>query len=205
MNIHAEGRILFQGDSVTDAGRDRNQPNHLGEGYVKMIAEKWGNTMTILNRGISGNTSADMAKRWQEDAISLQPDVVTILIGINDTWRSFDAWQDTSVSAFKAIYEQVLKETRDKTNAQIILMEPFVLPWPEDRKEWRSDLDPKIQVVRELAAAYQTGFIPLDGLLNQAGIQYGAATIAADGVHPTATGHALIADIWMDYFQRMCQ
>ncbi|WP_099222746.1 SGNH/GDSL hydrolase family protein [Listeria costaricensis] len=202
MKIKADSRILFQGDSVTDAGRDRSKADHLGEGYVSMIAEKWDGPGTLLNRGISGNTSADMAKRWQEDTIDLQPDVVTILIGINDTWRSFDTWQDTSTSAFKAVYEQVLRETRDKTEAQIILMEPFVLPWPEDRKEWRSDLDPKIQVVRELAAAYKTGFIPLDGLMNQAGIQYGAETIAADGVHPTAAGHALIADIWLDYFHQ---
>ncbi|EUJ62889.1 SGNH/GDSL hydrolase family protein [Listeria fleischmannii] len=191
--------ILFQGDSITDAGRNRADTGSLGNGYVEMIARRLPE-FRVLNRGVSGDLTTDMRARFEKDAISLAPDYISILIGINDTWRSFSEWRDTSTSAYRAIYTEVLEETVQKTDAKLILMEPFVLPIPQDRKEWRADLDPKIQVVRELASKYQALYVPLDGMLNAAGIAQGYAEIAPDGVHPTKRGHELIAEAWYSSF-----
>ncbi|MCB2612715.1 GDSL family lipase, partial [Listeria monocytogenes] len=86
----------------------------------------------------------------EADAISFQPDVVTIMIGINETWFSFRRWEDTSVTAFIEVYRVILSRIKEETNAELVLMEPFLLPYPEDRKEWRCDLDPKIGAVLEV-------------------------------------------------------
>ncbi len=167
-------KLLFLGDSVTDAGRDFENDRELGHGYVKIIADQLEQEdVTVINRGVSANRVADLHRRIEADAISLQPDVVTIMIGINDTWFSFSRWEDTSVTAFKEVYRVILNRIKTETNAELILMEPFVLPYPEDRKEWRGDLDPKIGAVRELAAEFGATLIPLDGLLNALAIKHG--------------------------------
>ncbi|MBC2354061.1 SGNH/GDSL hydrolase family protein [Listeria welshimeri] len=193
-------KLLFLGDSVTDAGRDFRNDHELGHGYVKLIANKLGQEdVTILNRGVSANRVADLHRRIEADAISLAPDVVTIMIGINDTWFSFSRWEDTSLTAFKEVYRVILNRIKEETNAELILMEPFVLPYPEDRKEWRGDLDPKIGAVRELAAEFGAALIPLDGLMNALAIKHGPTYLAEDGVHPTEAGHEAIASIWLEF------
>ncbi|GKV62777.1 lipase [Listeria monocytogenes] len=144
-------KLLFLGDSVTDAGRDFENDRELGHGYVKIIADQLEQEdVTVINRGVSANRVADLHRRIEADAISLQPDVVTIMIGINDTWFSFSRWEDTSVTAFKEVYRVILNRIKTETNAELILMEPFVLPYPEDRKEWRGDLDPKLELCANL-------------------------------------------------------
>ncbi|WP_088809786.1 MULTISPECIES: SGNH/GDSL hydrolase family protein [unclassified Listeria] len=191
--------ILFQGDSITDAGRNRADSGSLGEGYVAMISRMLPE-FRVINRGVSGDLTTDMRARWQQDAIRLAPDYLSILIGINDTWRSFSEWRDTSTGTFKAVYADVLEDVTQNTEAKLILMEPFVLPIPADRKDWRADLDPKIHAVRELADEYGALYVPLDGMLNAAGIAQGYAEIAPDGVHPTKRGHELIAEAWCSSF-----
>ncbi|ECQ9386569.1 SGNH/GDSL hydrolase family protein [Listeria monocytogenes] len=193
-------KLLFLGDSVTDAGRDFENDRELGHGYVKMIAEQLEKEdVTVINCGVSANRVADLHRRIEADAISLQPDVVTIMIGINDTWFSFSRWEDTSVTAFKEVYRVILNRIKTETNAELILMEPFVLPYPEDRKEWRGDLDPKIGAVRELAAEFGATLIPLDGLMNALAIKHGPTFLAEDGVHPTKEGHEAIASTWLEF------
>ncbi|EFS01224.1 lipase/acylhydrolase family protein, partial [Listeria seeligeri FSL N1-067] len=179
-------KLLFLGDSVTDAGRDFADGYDLGQGYVKYIADSLKTEdVTVLNRGVSANRVADLHRRIDTDAIEFTPDVVTILIGINDTWFSFSRWEDTSVTAFKEVYRVILTRIKVETNAEIVLMEPFVLPYPEDRKAWRGDLDPKIGAVRELAAEFGATLIPLDGLMNALAVKHGPTYLAEDGVHPT--------------------
>ncbi|MBC2074716.1 SGNH/GDSL hydrolase family protein [Listeria marthii] len=193
-------KLLFLGDSVTDAGRDFENDQELGHGYVKMIADQLGKEdVTVINRGVSANRVADLHRRIEADALSLAPDVVTIMIGINDTWFSFSRWEDTSVTAFKEVYRVILSRIKEETNAELVLMEPFVLPYPEDRKEWRGDLDPKIGAVRELAAEFGATLIPLDGLMNALAIKHGPTYLAEDGVHPTKAGHERIASIWLEF------
>lgn len=193
-------KLLFLGDSVTDAGRDFADGYDLGQGYVKYIADSLKTEdVTVLNRGVSANRVADLHRRIDTDAIEFTPDVVTILIGINDTWFSFSRWEDTSVTAFKEVYRVILTRIKVETNAEIVLMEPFVLPYPEDRKAWRGDLDPKIGAVRELAAEFGATLIPLDGLMNALAIKHGPTFLAEDGVHPTKAGHEAIASTWLEF------
>lgn len=194
--------VLFQGDSITDALRDRQDDRSLGFGYAAMAAA-WFSALypekrvTFLNRGISGNRVKDLVARWEEDSIALKPDWVSILIGINDCWRRYDSNDPTSVEEYKSGYRRILTEVREKTNAGLILCEPFVLPVPADRLEWRVDLDPKIQAVRELAREFDAYYVPFDGLFAQAATRTAPEYWAEDGVHPTLAGHALMARAWL--------
>ncbi|GGH12037.1 SGNH/GDSL hydrolase family protein [Paenibacillus segetis] len=194
--------VLFQGDSITDAGRNYEDGASLGVGYSLLIASQLGHmypkmNLSFLNRGISGNRVVDLQGRWDEDCLDLKPTWVSIYIGINDTWRRYDEGQETTAAQFEATYRDIIVRTQEKLNANLILIEPFVLPVPEDRKKWREDLDPKITVARELAREFGAIYIPLDGLFAAASTQAEPHFWAPDGVHPSPAGHGLIADAWM--------
>lgn len=196
--------VLFQGDSVTDTERKYDIPTDLGKGYPPLIAamlQEAGTGETVINRGISGNVTLDLVNRWEEDTLALNPDVLTILIGINDCWRKYDNNMETPIEKIEENYRNILDRTKAANpNIQLILMEPFVLPLPDDRKEWRVTLDPIIHLVRSLAKEYGARLVPLDGILNAAGIERGFETITPDGVHPTPVGHRIIADEWMKVY-----
>ncbi|HZR42333.1 MAG TPA: SGNH/GDSL hydrolase family protein [Ktedonobacteraceae bacterium] len=204
MSLRIEDRavILFQGDSITDAGRDRQDPDGLGNGYA-MMAAAWFQALypekgvRFINRGISGNRAKDLRDRWGKDCLELQPTWVSIMIGINDTWRRYDSHDPTPLEEYAATYRAILEDVRKKLAARLMLCEPFVLPVPADRVNWREDLDPKIAVVRQLAREYQAILVPLDGIFAQAATQREPAFWAHDGVHPSAAGHALIAQSWL--------
>jgi lysophospholipase L1-like esterase len=204
MGVEKMGKvILFQGDSITDAGRLLDIPEFLGKGYVRKIADYFketGEDHKIINRGISGNRTRDLAARWQKDCIDLAPDILTILVGVNDVWRKYDKNDPTSIEDFEKSYEEILSRGKNETSATIILMEPFVLPTPEDRKAWRTDLDAEIQVVRTLAKKYGCHLIPLDAEFAVASVSNEYAALAADGVHPTDLGHQFICDLWLQIF-----
>lgn len=207
MNIEKNNTLLFIGDSITDAGRNREEYDNLGHGFPLMIAaylqalhpEK---RLNFLNRGIGGDTLSDLKNRWEEDCLDLNPDIVTILIGINDTWRNPDPEKkvaEEEINEFEANYRYLLKTLLHRTDSKVILMEPFVLPHPKDRMVWREDLDERIQIVRKMAREYQTELIPLDGLMNAAGIKNGFSYYTGDdGVHPTNAGHGSIAKYWLE-------
>ncbi len=196
--------ILFIGDSITDCGRDRDNYESLGGGYVNLVAAFMGALhpelrLRFLNRGISGNRAQDLAGRWHDDCIALRPSWVSILIGINDVWRRYDKNDPTTVESFEADYRKILSATQQQIGAQIILCEPFVLPYPLDREGWREDLDPKIQVVRKLAREYKALYVPLDGLFAASSMLREPEFWAPDGVHPSQPGHALIAHHWLSH------
>ncbi len=202
MLIKENSTVLLQGDSITDAGRMLD-PNGMGSGYANILSammtalypEK---NITFINRGISGNRVKDLKERWKRDCIDLKPDWLSILIGINDCWRRYDSNDPTSVQQFYDGYKRILDETRAKLpDTKIILMEPFVLHINEERASWREDLDPKINAVRKLAAEYKTIFIPLDSAFASASIKSRPEIWAADGVHPTQAGSALLANEWL--------
>lgn len=194
--------ILFQGDSVTDCGRIYGDNSSLGNGYPSLIAAYlWATfpelNLTILNRGVSGNRVYDLETRWDRDCIELQPNWVSILIGINDTWRRYDSNILSPIDEFTAAYRRILTRVREETKAKIVLCDPFVLPYPEDRKEWRIDLDPRIDAVRSLALEFDAIYVPLDGIFAAACTRQSPQFWAADGVHPTLAGHGLIAGAWL--------
>lgn len=196
---------LFIGDSITDVGRSYEREDDLGQGYVSIISEKINKAypsseIEIINRGISGNKISDLNQRIEKDCLALQPTVLSILVGINDTWHNVDGsgfGTATETKRFKDAYHQFLRKATQAGIQKIVLIEPFLLPIPADRKLWRVDLDPKIQAIRELALEFKTAYLPLDGLINSLGIQEGFMKYAQDGVHPTELGHQLIADEWL--------
>jgi acyl-CoA thioesterase-1 len=200
--LHPGARILFQGDSITDAGRNRDLVGDLGHGYANFIAawlqarhpdQQW----NFLNRGISGNRIYDLEARWTTDCIALAPDWVSILIGINDTWRRYDSQRPSPIGDFEACYRRLLDRVCAETHARLILLEPFVLPIPQDRVSWREDLDPRIDALRRVARDYQALLVPLDGIFAAASTRREPGFWAADGVHPTPPGHALVANAWI--------
>jgi acyl-CoA thioesterase-1 len=185
--------IVFAGDSVTDCGR-RDDPAGLGDGYVKNLYDALGpDRPRIVNVGISGHRAVDLVARWQTDVLAYEPDVVSILVGINDTWRRYDEADPTSTESFEHSYRELLEPIRTK---QLVLIEPFLLAVKEEQHIWREDLDPKIEVVRRLAAEYDALLVPADVEFNRQALTVGATTLADDGVHPTSAGHQLLADLW---------
>lgn len=194
-------RLLFQGDSITDAGRDRADGSSLGDGYVSLIAADLaaaGSGVQVLNRGISGNRVADLRARWQEDAVDLAPDVLSVMIGINDTWRRYDSGDLTTVGDYERDYRAILDRARG-AGARLVLIEPFLVPVEDAQWTWREDLDGRIAAVRRLAADFDAALLAADGLLNQAAREAGSpAAIAHDGVHLTPAGHACLAAAWQE-------
>ena len=203
--LKANCKILFMGDSITDAGRyweeDGMNPEHetsLGDGYANMVA------MTLqtqypdfkfefLNRGIGGNKASDLKERWQTDCLDLKPDVLTLMIGINDTWSFFAGGDEVSAVEFESHIEFIIEKTIKECQSKIIIMEPFLLPHGYGSDEWRADLSAKIQVLRKVARKYQLGYIPLDGLFAKESATVNMGALVSDGVHPTTRGHRFIA------------
>lgn len=192
-------KILFIGDSITDDGRTYEDFYNLGYGYPRYFKDMvrlnlQADDIEIINKGISGNRVCDLEARWQEDCLDIKPDLLSILIGINDTWRRFDSNDETTTQEFYDCYRRILTSFKEECpNAEILMIEPFVLPYPADRKDWRVDLDPKIQAVRELAAEFADYYIALDGKMAEKAIKLSPEALAGDGVHPTDMGHLFIA------------
>jgi len=199
--------VLFQGDSVTDAGRTFTNPNGLGFGYPAIISEtfhyKYPNLhVSFINRGISGNRVRDLVERWDADCISLSPDIVTILVGINDTWRRFDSNDPTSAKRFEDEYRMILLNTLQSTKAKVILMSPFLLPINAERMTWREDVHEKIQVTENLANEFRLPYIPLHSIFDDLAENSNEPVSywAGDGVHPTYAGHDIIANELLKMF-----
>ncbi len=196
--------ILFQGDSITDCAWDRQNPLSLGNGYAFRVASALStfypnSGIKVLNRGVSGNRVPDLLNRYQDDILALKPDLVSILVGINDMWRRYDSNNPTTTEAYEENYARLLEDIRrDLPDCRIVIMEPFLLHTLPHQLQWREDLDPKIQAVRRLAAKYADVFIPLDGIL--AGYLASGLTLgdlSQDGVHPSDRGHGIIALEWL--------
>jgi lysophospholipase L1-like esterase len=202
VEVPPRGTVLFIGDSITDCGRDRTDPDSLGVGYPALAAAGFAAAhaeagVRFANRGISGDRAVDLRARWQRDCLDLKPDVVSIMIGINDVWRRYDHDDPTSAAAFAQDYRHILTQSADQ-GARLIIMEPFLLPVSEDQARWREDLDPKLAVVRRLAAEFAAALIPADAVLTRAAASATAVCLAQDGVHPTAAGHAILAEAWLE-------
>ncbi len=197
-------KILFQGDSITDADRNRDDIYNLGNGYPKYAARYLtdyfpGMDFEFIDLGIGGNQTIDLVNRLQADFVDIQPDIVSILIGINDTWHRAGNKEWLSNEKFEENYRTVLEAIKTKTKAKIVMIEPFLLP-AEDKLYFREDLDPKIQVVRKLAREYADLFIPLDGILAAACVNTDWTAFSQDGVHPTYDiGADFIGHIYADY------
>ena len=195
-------RILFQGDSITDAGRDRSDPHQLGQGYPLYAADCLrgdfpATAFEFLNLGISGDQTKDLVARLQADFIDPDPDIVSIHIGVNDTWHHAQARDWLPDDVFEAQYRTVLEAIKKKTHAKILMIEQFLLP-VKDKAFFREDLNGKIDVTRKLARAYADAYLPLDGLLAKACVGQSPYHWSDDGVHPNADGSAFIGRLCAD-------
>ncbi len=192
------GPVLFVGDSITDAGR-RDDPAGLGWGYVRLVAEAFalrGERRRIVNRGIGGDRIGDLRNRWAADVLAQEPSVLTVYVGVNDTWRRFDGGDATDPAHFEGVYRALLEEARAASNPRLILVEPFLVPVVEEQRAWLDDLAGKREAVASLASEFQAALVPLHRILTVAAVHHGAAAVAEDGVHPTALGAELIAEAW---------
>ncbi len=194
-------RILFQGDSITDGNRGRSvDPNHiLGHGYAFIIAAKYGVAfaalnLDFLNRGVSGNTVLDLQKRWAQDAIELKPDVLSILIGINDHSHG------VPLDQYEQVYDALLAEAvTANPKLRLVLCEPFTLPAgkrKEDYETWRTGVQARQDVAARLAAKYGAALVRFQPVFDAACKVAPAEHWIWDGVHPTYSGHQLMADEW---------
>jgi len=201
--------FLFQGDSITDGNRGRNtDPNHImGHGYVFSIASRLGadfpqKKLTFYNRGISGNKVTDLADRWQKDTLDLKPDVLSILIGINDTSSVVFPHADP-VTAEK--YEEVYRLLLSQTKAQFpeilfVLCNPFILPVGKVKENWdayKTELAKRQSAVLKLVNEFDAVFVDFQQVFDRACKRTDADYWIWDGVHPTVAGHELMVREWM--------
>jgi lysophospholipase L1-like esterase len=189
--------VHFTGDSVTDCGRQTLEGAPLGDGYVALLAQRAELTSaSVHNSGVSGDRVRELSARWRQDVLSTRPDVLSILVGINDTWRRYDSNDPTSTEQFHGIYEWLLSSAREYGVRHIVLCEPFLLPIDAGQQQWRTDLDPKIDAVHDLARRFDAILVATDAELTALAQRLGTQTLAADGVHPTTVGHEAIARMW---------
>ena len=199
--------VLFQGDSITDAGRNRasadaNSAGALGSGYPLLVASavlaaRPGGTLRFYNRGISGNKVPDLQQRWTTDTIDLKPDVLSILIGVNDFWHKLDHGYNGTVQDYEQQYNALLDATREALpRVHVIVLEPFVLRTGAVDARWFPEFDQRRAAAARVAARARATFVPLQTVFNQQSRSAPPEYWAADGVHPTPAGHAVIAEQW---------
>ena len=201
--------ILFQGDSITDAGRDRaskagNDAHALGSGYPLLIAsqleaQQVDRDLQAFNRGVSGNTVTDLRTRWQDDTISLRPQLLSILIGVNDIWHTLTGGYNGTVEKYESGNSALLAGTREALPAtKIVVLEPFVLRTGAVTDAWFPDFDRYRAAAQRVARAAGATFIPLHEMFQALAGKTTPAHWASDGVHPTLAGHGAIARQWLE-------
>ncbi|MGE5520867.1 MAG: SGNH/GDSL hydrolase family protein [Candidatus Dadabacteria bacterium] len=200
--------FLFQGDSITDGGRSRNKDwNHvLGHGYAYLVSSRlWADHpkqgFHFFNRGISGNKITDLAARWETDTIELKPDVLSILIGINDTATFLNGKKEFSVEQFETGYKSLLQQSINALpQVQLVLCEPFILPVGKVKERW-NDYFPEVQkrqqIVSKLSREFNTVHIEFQKVFNNALSKAPADYWIWDGIHPMPAGHELMAREWI--------
>ena len=202
-------RILFQGDSITDAGRDRRNYHQMGNGYPKYaaaaLAEQFPEIpFEFINLGISGNRTDQLFDRLYPDAIALEPDVISILIGINDVWARYGGGRvETTDAQIETNYRAILTHLRKQTSAKIVMLSPYLLDC-EDKEAVREDLKTVLPIVRKLAQEFADIYIPLDQLFEEAlKTQPQPKFYSADGVHPNANGAQFIGTAYAEYVGKL--
>jgi len=201
--------ILFQGDSITDAGRQNRQspkPNEqasMGNGYASMataalLTSKPELNLSIYNRGISGNKVHQLDARWQKECLNYQPDVLSILIGVNDIWHGLNGRYDGTVETYENDYRALLQRTHKALpKVKLVICEPFVLRCGAVNDKWFPEFDHYRAVARKVADEHSAVFVPFQSMFDQA-LQFAPPKHwAGDGVHPSSHGAALMADCWL--------
>ncbi len=203
--------ILFQGDSITDAGRDYNDDSRRGLGYPQLVTASLGydnpGEYVFLNRGISGNRIVDVYARIKKDIINLRPDIMSMLIGVNDVWHEIGHCNGVDTLKFEKLYGMLIEEIKEVLpDCKIMVFEPFVLKGTATEERWDdflSGVREKAEASKRVAEKYGLEFIPLqekfDSLCEKAPESYWLW----DGVHPTPFGHEMIAREWLNTYEKI--
>ena len=208
-------RILFQGDSITDCGRHRDNFYGMGEGYPRLVEAALGmenpNEYEFINRGISGNRIVDLYARIKADFINLAPDYASIYVGVNDTWHEIAAQNGVDTEKFEKVYTMLIDEIKAALpNIKLMIISPYVLEGPATRNteeipdrlaRFRTDVSEKAAVSKKLAEKYGLPLIELQPAFDEACKKAEPTYWAYDGVHPTAMGHELIKRLWLEAFE----
>ena len=201
--------ILFQGDSITDSGRDRkrqgntNEPRAMGTGYAfiaasQLLAEHFNAKPIVYNRGISGNKVYQLADRWDTDCIALKPDIISILVGVNDYWHTFKRGYEGTIETYEKDYRSLLERTRrELPEVTLVICEPFVLRCGVVHDKWFPDFDGYRVAAKKVATDFNMKFVPFQSMFDKAIEKAPAEYWAADGVHPTMAGAYLMAQTWL--------
>lgn len=209
--------ILFQGDSITDALRSRDNEHYAGHGYATLVKAQLGfehpGEYAFYNRGISGNRLPDVYARMVEDIFNLRPDYMSMLIGVNDVWHGIDWAKGTSEARFEKIYSLFIEDILEELpNLKIMIMEPFVLKGiatdnteqdPERWEKFHTGVTKMAELSRKTAEKYHLPFIALQEKFNEACKSAPESYWLQDGVHPTAMGHELIKQEWLKAFHSL--
>ena len=202
--------ILFQGDSITDAGRDKkrqaaNDPRSLGVGYPAhaaggILRDYASLGLQIHNRGISGNKVPDLDKRWDKDCLDLKPDVLSILIGVNDIWHKLNGRYDGTPEVYRDGFAALLERTKKALpDTKLVICEPFVLRCGAVNDSWFPEFETRREFAREVADGAGALWVPFQEMFDEA-VASGTKPEywAGDGVHPSVAGHALMAKTWRE-------
>ena len=210
--------ILFQGDSITDCGRSRENDSNRGTGYPLMVSAVLGAqnpyAYTFYNRGISGNRVVDLYARIKIDMINLKPDYMSILIGINDVWHEHARQNGVDAEKFERVYGMMIEELlAARPNLKIMILEPFVLPgaatinteeFPDRWDFFAGETVMRSAAAKRVAEKYGLTFVPLQEMFDKANADAPEMGYwLADGVHPTAAGHELIKNAWLKAFEQL--
>jgi lysophospholipase L1-like esterase len=200
--------FLFQGDSITDGNRTRNNDwNHvMGHGYAYLIASRlWfdfpAKKFHFFNRGISGNKVTDLAQRWQQDTIDIKPNVLSILVGINDVDAAIHGNKDFTAESYENDYRALLTQTKQQLpDVELVICEPFILPVGRVKDKWtefEQETADRRAIAKKLAAEFNAIYVPLQEIFNLAIKRAPADYWIWDGIHPMPGGHELIAREWV--------
>ncbi|MBQ7541521.1 MAG: SGNH/GDSL hydrolase family protein [Clostridia bacterium] len=204
--------ILFQGDSITDVGRNADAAlwGEFGFGYPLLVSAKLGlahpDAYRFVNRGVSGNRVVDLYARIKRDVINLRPDVLSILIGVNDVWHELGDRNGVDADKFERIYLMLIEEIRAALpDIRILILEPFVTHGPATDDRWDvfyGEVRLRAAAAKRVADRFALTFVPLQSVFDAALDRADASHWTVDGVHPTAFGHALIAQEWLNAFEK---
>ncbi len=190
-------KIVFLGDSITDCERDRSDINSLGNGFVKILADKLrpiypDTDIQLINKGVSGDEISDLLARADGDVIALKPDAVVIMAGINNVIHKFKDEKELDLKKFEADFKELLKKLK-KEGMVVIFLEPFLLPAP-DKLRMRKLFSDELAIVNKIALKYADEFVAYDEMFNGLTETIPYTEYSLDGVHPTHRGSRLIAD-----------
>ena len=200
-------KVLFFGDSITDMCRNRDADSvFCGNGHVFYIAgemKREDPSIEIINRGISGDRVVDLYARIKKDVWNQAPDVLSILIGVNDVWHEVAAKNGVELDRFIRIYDMLISDTLNALpNVKIILCEPFILKGEATEEKYDSFLTVKdyAKAIKNLAEKYSVAFLPLQDAFDKAAEKTCVQDYLFDGVHPNIAGARLIADEWLKLY-----